>query len=117
MTRRLAFCLLSDVSVSLLSTPCQAISPEAVGGAAAAQAAPRVANATAKELAAIPSAVGQTLSLPLGLAEMALCPLPGPTLAHGMKNTVHGLKGPVKLVGTCVKLPFTMLGAAVGGAR
>ncbi|MDX9979070.1 MAG: hypothetical protein RBU25_03385 [Lentisphaeria bacterium] len=117
MTRCLAFYLLSATAIFLLAAPCQAVTPEVVAGAAAAQAAPRVLSATAKELGTIPSAVGQTLSVPLGLAEIVLCPLPGPTLGHGLKNTVHGLMGPVKLVGTCVKLPFTMVGAAVGSSR
>jgi hypothetical protein len=114
MTRRAAFLLFCAISGSLMPGVCQAITPEVVGGAAAAQAAPRVVKATANELSTVPSSLVQTLSLPLGVAEMALCPLPGPTLSHGLRNTAHGLMGPVKLVGTCVKLPFTMVGAALG---
>ena len=116
MTRRLAFCLFSAAFLFFSPAICQAVSPEVAAGMAAVQASPK-ALGLIRELATVPQAVGQTLALPVGVAEMALCPLPGPTLAHGMKNTVHGLKGPVKLVGTCIKLPFTMLGAAAGGSR
>ncbi|MBT3289910.1 MAG: hypothetical protein HN849_06325 [Victivallales bacterium] len=114
MVRRPAI-LLVAVSVFLCSAQSgHAFTPEVAAGAAAAKVAPKVLKTAAKTLAEIPGAIGQTLYLPLGLVETALCPLPGPTLAGGLKKAAKGIQGPFKLLGSLVKLPFSLAGAAVG---
>lgn len=116
MTRRPAFCLLLLSLLLAYPATCGAVSPEVTAGLAAAQAAPQVLG-VAKELGTVPLAVGQTLALPFGIAEMALCPLPGFTLANGAKNTARGLRGPAKLIGTCLKLPLSVLNTAAAAVR
>jgi len=93
----------------------QAITPEVTAGMAALKAAPKL-TPLVKEIATVPAAVGQTLLIPLGLVETALSPLPGLTVAHGVKSFGNGLKGPFRLVGTCLKLPLTAVEVAAGAA-
>ncbi len=116
MTRRLAFYLFSAAFLFFSPAICQAVSPEIAAGMAAVQASPK-ALGLIRELATVPQAVGQTLALPVGVAEMALCPLPGFTLAHGARNVAHGFQGPVKLVGTCLKLPLSLVNTITSAAR
>lgn len=116
MTRHALVYLFSAVFLFFSPAVCQAISPEVAAGMAAVQASPQ-ALGLVRELATVPQAAGQTLALPVGVAEMALCPLPGLTLAHGAKNVAHGLQGPVKLVGTCLKLPLSLVNTVASAAR
>ena len=93
----------------------QAVTPEVTAGLTALKAAPQVLPLV-KEIATVPAAVGQTLLIPLGLVETALSPLPGLSVAHGARCFANGLKGPFRLVGTCLKLPLTAVEAAAGAA-
>lgn len=115
MTQRSVLAAVFAGALLLCSYRAQAFTPEVAAGMAALKAAPRL-TPLVKEVATLPAAVGQTLLIPLGLVETALSPLPGFTMAHGARCFANGLKGPFRLVGTCLKLPLTAVEAAVGAA-
>jgi hypothetical protein len=50
--------------------------------------------------------------LPLGVAKVVLCPLPGISLAGGVKDIAAGVATPFHLVGGLLKLPVKILNVA-----
>jgi hypothetical protein len=111
MVRRSAMLLVAVLVFLCWADTGKAVTPEVTAGIAAVKAAPELLKA-AKDLAAIPAAVGQTLFLPLGLIETVLSPLPGFKFVGGLKKVVKGAKGPFKLLGTCLKLPLSLVDVA-----
>jgi hypothetical protein len=116
MIRRPAFLLVVCAMMFCFAHRASAVGVgEVAGGLAVAKASSRAASSAGNALSGVPSAIAQTLNLPLGLLETALFPLPGPTLAGGLTRTVKGLMGPVNLVGSILKLPFSVIKGVAGG--
>ena len=78
---------------------------------AAAQGAPAVFS-LARDVAALPVALGRTLRLPLGLIETVLAPLPGLSVASGLRNIGSGIVGPFDFAFAALKLPLSAVNAA-----
>ncbi len=64
---------------------------------------------TAKAVAEVPAVAAEVVYLPMGLLEIALCPLPGPSLGGGLRNTGRGLIAPFKLAVTILRLPTRLI--------
>ena len=119
MRHRFAVILLVAIFLVLCwAAPCRSgaasVTPE-MAIAACHAAAPAV-NLT-KDAAAVPLAVVNTLRLPLGVAEVALSPFPGPSFSGGVRHVGAGLKGPFDLITSLVRLPVSAVQAASGIGR
>ncbi len=58
----------------------------------------------------VPVVAAGVLRLPMGVVEVALCPLPGLSLSRGLRNFGKGLLAPFELTATVLKLPFRVVG-------
>ncbi len=75
---------------------------------AAVQAAPAALNLLGS-VCKLPLTAAQVLYLPVGALELALAPLPGPTIAGGLTNIGKGLVGILKLVVNIIELPVAAI--------
>ena len=74
----------------------------------AQQAAP-VAVGTLSDISTVTKSAANLLYLPRGALQLGLSPLPGPTIAGGLKEMSTGVRATTVLVGKTLKLPVNFI--------
>jgi hypothetical protein len=82
-----------------------AVDPATVQAASAALPAVRPALRLVKDVAAVPLAAVEILRLPLGIAEVLMCPLPDIEAREGFRDIGKGLAAPFRLIGATLNVP------------
>lgn len=98
------------LSLLFFASPSQGADPATVEAAVgAADAAPGMLKAL-RSVARIPLDTAKVMRLPLGVVEVALCPLPGLTARQGLTDIGKGIVAPIELTITVLEVPYHVLG-------